>query len=193
MSDSQNPLLTGLIDQLKVIIERSEDTRNSVQELQGRIKINQERQEKAIELLEQFRQTVTIPLQEVVIVQGQLNAMFLDGMRELQQAINLLRQDTSVGNEILRKDVSTAQDKLRAALLAKMDGLQGTMDLVRQDVRNSWNTADFALSNSRNIREESDKLLNMISTMQRQQQLLTSQVEELRRNAADKGLDGPPI
>ncbi len=66
------------------------------------------------------------------------------------------------------------------------------MDLVRQDVRNSWNTADFAIINSHHTREETDKLLNLISTMQKQQQLLTSQVEELRRNAVDKGLDGSP-
>ena len=97
----------------------------------------------------------------------------------------------------LRDILLVEQNKLRSVLLAKIDGLQGTVDLVRQDIRNSWNTADFAIINSRQTREEAektsrqtreetDKILSIISTMQKQQQLSTSQVEELRRRAAEK-------
>ena len=91
----------------------------------------------------------------------------------------------------LIQNLIAEQDKLRGMLLAKMDGLQGTMDLVRQDTRNAWNTADFSISNSRHAREETDKLLGLISSMQRQQQLLTSQVEELRRSAIERDAGGP--
>jgi len=122
-------------------------------------------------------------LEQVGGLQGSVSLL----RQDLLAAQDKLRQDVSTSQNILRQDVSAAQDKLRAALLAKMDGVQGTIDLVRQDVRNSWNTADFAIINSRNMRDETDKLLELISTMQRQQQLLTSQVEELRRNAADRG------
>jgi len=98
---------------------------------------------------------------------------------------------TSIREQIMPilQDMVTKQDKLRAVLLGKMDGLQGTMDLVREDTRNAWATADFAISNTRHVREETEKLLSMISIMQKQQQLLTSQVEELRRNANDKEQD----
>ena len=68
------------------------------------------------------------------------------------------------------------------------------MDLVRQDTRNAWNSADFAIThsvgNNHQMREEMEKLLAMISGVQRQQQLLTSQVEELRRGAAEREGDG---
>ena len=71
------------------------------------------------------------------------------------------------------------------------------MDLVRQDTRNAWNSAGFAIThgvgNNHQIREEMEKLLAMISGVQRQQQILTSQVEELRRNAAEKDAGSPPV
>lgn len=97
------------------------------------------------------------------------------------EIIPLLKQLSDEQDKLL-----SSHDKLRGVMLGKMEGLQGTMDIVRQDVRNAWRTADFAISNSRNTREESDKLLDLISTMQTQHQLLASQVEVLRRAAAEK-------
>ncbi len=81
--------------------------------------------------------------------------------------------------------IVSEQATLRAVLLGKMDGFQGTMELVREDTRNAWGTADFAIVNSRDAREESDKLVSLISVMQRQQQRLASQVGDLRRKAAE--------
>lgn len=82
--------------------------------------------------------------------------------------------------------LATDLDRLRVVALGKLDGLQGTVDLVREDVRNSWSTANFAITNSRHARDETDKVLSLISTMQRQQQLLTSQVDGLRKAAVEK-------
>ena len=65
--------------------------------------------------------------------------------------------------------LSSSHDKLRGVMLGKMDGLQGTIDLLRQDVHNSWGTADFAIRNSTNVRDDIDKILNLMSTMQKQQ------------------------
>ena len=90
----------------------------------------------------------------------------------------------------LVEQVTAEQTQLRALILRKTESLQDTMDLVRQDTRNAWNSADFAIThsvgNNHQIREEMEKLLAMISGVQRQQQLLTSQVEELRRGAAER-------
>ena len=90
--------------------------------------------------------------------------------------------------------ISAEQTQLRALILRKTESLQDTMDLVRQDTRNAWNSADFAIThsvgNNHQMREEMEKLLAMISGVQRQQQLLTSQVEELRRGAAEREGDG---
>ena len=120
-----------------------------------------------------------------------------DGLREqvfeistnMESAINILKQD-------IYKNVDEQHAKLRGLLLGRMDGLGAVMSQLRETVRNSWNTADYAIragSNLRNdtngIRDEMDKLLPMISTMQKQQHLLESQVEILRRNAAEKDGD----
>jgi len=104
------------------------------------------------------------------------------------QAIQTVREDLLPVVHVLPivQKLATDLDRLRVVALGKLDGLQGTVDLVRQDVRNSWSTADFAITNSRHVREETDKVLSLISTMQRQQQLLTSQVDELRKAAAEK-------
>ena len=86
--------------------------------------------------------------------------------------------------------ISAEQDQLCALILRNTESLQDTMDLVRRVCRNGWNSDDFAIThsvgNNHQIREEMEKLLAMISGVQRQQQLLTSQVEELRRGAAER-------
>lgn len=84
------------------------------------------------------------------------------------------------------RNIVAEQNKLRALLLGKMDGLQGTIDLVRVDLRSNWTTADFAISNSRHVREEAEKMMSMVSALQKQQQILSAQVDELRKDALDK-------
>lgn len=113
--------------------------------------------------------------------------------KQLDDAITKIEIVTETTKEDIYKNFGEQQAKLRSVLLGKMDGLQGTMDLLRERVQNSWNTADFAITNTRSVRndasdlrDEADKLLAMISTMQRQQNLLESQVEILRRNAVEK-------
>lgn len=143
----------------------------------------------------------------VLVKSASLLSQKIDALHELADATlnalgkmqELYREDASalraIGERVLPVmqglntnlvELSTDVSKLRSVMLGKLDGLQGTVDLVRQDVRNSWSTADFAITNSRNAREETDKVLSLISTMQRQQQLLTSQVDELRKAAAEK-------
>ena len=86
--------------------------------------------------------------------------------------------------------ISAEQDQLRALILRKTESLQDTMDSFRETTRSVRNTADFAIThsvgNSSQTREEVEKLLAITLGVQRQQQILTSQVEELRRSAAEK-------
>lgn len=120
-----------------------------------------------------------------------------------KQMIDATIQQVTENSRMLRErllplveQVTAEQTQLRALILRKTESLQDTMDLVRQDTRNAWNTADFAIphgvGSNHQTREEIEKLLAMISGMQRQQQILTSQVEELRRGAAEREGGGAP-
>ena len=117
----------------------------------------------------------------------------ITGVREVldtqRERLKVLNTDVLPALEIIKLSLGNLEgqiDKLRGVMLGKIDGLQGTTDLVRQDVRNSWQTADFAISNSRNVRDDVEQIQTLISTMQRQYQLLASQVEVLRKNADEK-------
>jgi len=127
--------------------------------------------------------------EKIVGRQNELREQVFKTSTNIESAISILKQD-------VYKDVDEQHAKLRGLLLARMDGLRDEMSQLRETVRNSWNTADYAIragSNLRNdtngIRDEMDKLLTMISTMQKQQHLLESQVEILRRSAAEKDGD----
>lgn len=76
--------------------------------------------------------------------------------------------------------------ELRSVSLCRIDDVKGTLDLLREDVRTNWMTADFAISNSRNGREDVDKLIQLVTGLQRSQQMLTSQVDELRKAAQER-------
>jgi hypothetical protein len=68
----------------------------------------------------------------------------------------------------------------------RIDRMQGTIDMLREDMRVNWGTADFAISNSKNVRGDVDMLLTLISQMERRHQTLAAQVEELRNRDASK-------
>ena len=96
----------------------------------------------------------------------------------------------------LMQRIITEQDQLRALILRRTESLQDTMDSIRETTRSAWNTADFAIThsvgNNHQMREEVGKLLTMISGVQRQQHILASQVEELRRGTAEGNAGSPP-
>ena len=117
MTDDQNPPPTSHVEQLEVLLEQVRDARNKIQEVHVGLERNQQRQEKLMEVLEQFRQTVIAPVQDIVIAQEKLRAVLLNKMDGMQGDLDLLRENMSAGQDKLRQDVSTAQDKLRAALL----------------------------------------------------------------------------
>jgi hypothetical protein len=69
---------------------------------------------------------------------------------------------------------------IRTEIMARIDRLQATVDLVREDARVNWATADTAMNRVKNYREEIDNLTAMISAMERRYQTLSSIVDGLR-------------
>jgi len=67
MTDDQNSPPTSLVEQLEVLLEQVRDARNKIQEVHVGLERNQQRQENLMEVLEQFRQTVIAPVQDIVV------------------------------------------------------------------------------------------------------------------------------
>jgi hypothetical protein len=73
------------------------------------------------------------------------------------------------------------QLKTRSELMARIDRLQETVELVRDDVTVNWATANTAINRARNSREDVDDLQRQISAMERRYQTLASLVDGLRK------------
>lgn len=199
MSENQSPTPTPSLEVFSAFEGKLDAVLKSNEAVVGRVKEVLSIQAKLIESTSELRERVSpiIPMLveiregqiKVVAEQNEQHEQFTKLIDKVEQSINTLKED-------IHKDFGEQQAKLRGALMAKMDGLQNIMDILRERVQNSWNTADFAITSGRNLRndtnslrDETDKLLTMISTMQKQQNLLESQVEVLRRNAAEKDGD----
>jgi chromosome segregation ATPase len=76
--------------------------------------------------------------------------------------------------------------KTRAEIMGRIDRLQGTVELVREDARLNWATADTTINRTRNSREDIDDLQKQIAAMQRRYQTLEALVEELRKSEDKK-------
>ncbi len=142
---------------------------------------------------------------KLALLDGKLEALsgLAQAVAEMSQMVGEATRQVTENSNVLREkllplveQVTAEQTQLRALILRKTESLQDTMDLVRQDARNARNTADFSIThsvgNNHQTREEIEKLLAMILGVQRQQQILTSQVEELRRGAAEREGGGAP-
>jgi chromosome segregation ATPase len=96
---------------------------------------------------------------------------------------NVSGLQTSVVDSIQR--VVADQTRLRVEVMARIDRLQTTIELVREDARVNWATADTALSRVKNYREEIDHLTTIITAMERRHQTLAAVVDELRDRKAN--------
>jgi chromosome segregation ATPase len=96
---------------------------------------------------------------------------------------NVSGLQTSVVDSIQR--VVADQTRLRVEVMARIDRLQTTIELVREDARVNWATADTALSRVKNYREEIDHLTAIITAMERRHQTLAAAVDELRDRKAN--------
>jgi predicted nuclease with TOPRIM domain len=84
------------------------------------------------------------------------------------------------------RQVGADQTRLRVEVMARIDRLQATVDLVREDARVNWATADTAMNRVKNYREEIDHLTAMISAMERRYQSLAAVVDDLRDRDAKR-------
>ena len=196
MSENQRPPPAPFPGILATFEAKIDAVLESNEAVVGKVKEVLSTQAKLVEITSELRERFS-PIAPVLIEIRDTQMQIVAGQNEQREQvakfIEKIEESISSLREEIREDFSEQQAKLRGVLMAKMDGLQSIMDMLRERVQNSWNTADFAITSGRNLRndtsnlrDETDRLLTMISTMQKQQNLLESQVEVLRRNIAEK-------
>jgi uncharacterized coiled-coil DUF342 family protein len=94
-------------------------------------------------------------------------------LQELRASVDVLRASV--------ERLSLEQPKTRSELMARIDRLQETVELVRDDLTVNWATANTAINRARNSREDVDDLQKQISAMERRYQTLASLVDGLRK------------
>lgn len=186
--DAKLAMLDGKLEALSVLAQAVVETRQMVGEaIQTVGEATRQVNENAFAVRERV-----LWLEQKQAADEATRQMINAAIRQADENSNVLREKLLP----LVEQVTAEQTQLRALILRKTESLQDTMDLVRQDTRNAWNTADFAIThsvgNNHQTREEMEKLLAVLSGVQRQQQVLTSQVEELRRGAAEREGGGAP-
>jgi chromosome segregation ATPase len=100
-------------------------------------------------------------------------------LQELRASVEELR----ASDDVLRASVerlTLEHPKTRSELMARIDRLQETVELVRDDLTVNWATANTAINRARNSREDVDDLQKQISAMERRYQTLTSLMDGLR-------------
>jgi hypothetical protein len=113
-------------------------------------------------------------------------ADLLDGSRELRLAVSDLRDTQSRELRLAISELNGAQVKMRSEIMDRIDRLQETVEIVRDDVRVNWATADTAINRARSSREEIDDLQKVIAAMERRFQTLASIVDGMRKRGDGK-------
>ena len=78
------------------------------------------------------------------------------------------------------------QVKIRGEIMSRIDRLQESIELVRNDACVNWATADTAIHRARNSHQDIDDLQKQITAMERRYQTLISLVDELRKPVTKK-------
>ena len=81
--------------------------------------------------------------------------------------------------------LTEAHNELRTSVFSKLDRVQGTIELVKEDINVNFASSYTAVSNARSGREETENLAQIVYAMQRQYKLLAAQLEELRKDRLD--------
>jgi SMC interacting uncharacterized protein involved in chromosome segregation len=120
----------------------------------------------------------------------------LNSLEETKAAVTDLRGEVEpflvsvwTGLQELRattEKIGSEQVKARSEIMSRIDRLQETVELVRDDARVNWATADTAIHRVRNSREDIDDLQKQITAMERRYQTLVSLVDELRKPGIEK-------
>jgi chromosome segregation ATPase len=96
-------------------------------------------------------------------------------VRELRNDLRALRTTT--------EGISAEHSRTRSEIMSRIDRLQETVELTRDDGRVNWATADTAINRVRNSREDIDDLQKQIAAMERRYQTMASVVDGLRKPA----------
>jgi mRNA-degrading endonuclease toxin of MazEF toxin-antitoxin module len=136
-----------------------------------------------LQAAEQIRNHQLTLGQQVAAVGEQVN-LLAAGRAELDETIqaaldNIAATVTGAVEPEIAKLVNTLT-QIRTEIMARIDRLQGTVELVREDGRVNWATADTALNRAKNYREKIDSLTLTLSVMERRYQTLMAMVQELR-------------
>jgi hypothetical protein len=134
-------------------------------------------------------QTITASVQALGEMQAEASAQMSLVRSELVARFDQLDKAQSEIVDQLDKTQSEVFDQLhqtRSEIMDRIDRLQGTVELVREDARVNWATADTAMNRVKNSRDDIDGLLKLIQTMERRYQTLASIVDELRHPDAKK-------
>jgi septal ring factor EnvC (AmiA/AmiB activator) len=86
----------------------------------------------------------------------------------------------------LVENIRSEQSKTRIEIMDRIDRLQTTIEMVREDARVNWATADTAINRAKNSRADIDDLQGQISAMERRYQTLAAVVDELRKSEPKK-------
>jgi uncharacterized protein YoxC len=70
--------------------------------------------------------------------------------------------------------------KTRMEIMDRIDRLQGTVDLVRDDIKVNWAATNTAFNRNMSTRDDIDGVLQTIAAMERRYQTLMAMVQELR-------------
>jgi chromosome segregation ATPase len=97
------------------------------------------------------------------------------GVQELRNDLQALRTTTD--------GISAEHSRTRSEIMSRIDRLQETVELTRDDARVNWATADTAINRVRNSREDIDDLQKQIAAMERRYQTMASVVDGLRKPA----------
>jgi hypothetical protein len=102
----------------------------------------------------------------------------------LKAAIDLLPTVIADAVTPVREELN----KARTEIMDRIDRLQGTVELVREDGKVNWFTADTAMNRAKSYREEIENLSLTVAAMQRGHQILAAMVEELREQNNKKSV-----
>jgi chromosome segregation ATPase len=111
------------------------------------------------------------------------------GLHDGFAVLKKLHEQTTAAIQELRDvtaELGAAQSRMRSEIMSRIDRLQETVELLRDDARVNWATADTAINRARNAREAIDDLQKQISAMERRYQTLASLVDGLRNPDAKK-------
>lgn len=137
-----------------------------------------------------------LDVEPILAVLGRASEALSTTNQKLADLLQNLAQVTATMKNLEASTISKfdglaqSNTELRAAVFARLDRMQGTLDLVKEDMNVNFASSHTALSNARNTRQEADGLAQLVYAMQRQYKLLASQMEELRNERLDR--DSPP-